>query len=74
MWPLLSVAPPQSGGAQAVQIKEASSAGRERTEVRDRPSTGADAEMDGNERHHYRRSLRNAGISRSSALPDRTCR
>src|SRR5208282_856216 len=47
-------------GAQAVQIKErrphgpatSQHAGRERTDVRDRPSSGADADLDGNERRH----------------------
>ena len=34
-----------AGGFQGVRIKEASSAGRERTDVRDRPSSGADAEL-----------------------------
>ena len=37
------------GDDQAGQVKEASSTGRERTEVRDRPSRGADAEMAGND-------------------------
>jgi len=36
--------------AQADQIQEASSAGRERTGVRDRPSSGADAELGGDAR------------------------
>jgi hypothetical protein len=39
-----------SDAAQADQIKEGSSAGRERTDVRDRLSSGPDAELGGNER------------------------